>query len=102
MSLEISKVWAAVPLSVKNARSPSHTMWHGPRPIFVPSGSLIHPAVWPQYITVTDRQITVGWIKMKLGMQVGLGHGHIVLDGVPASSPSPKEAQPREGSWVPI
>jgi len=23
----------------------------------------------------------VGWIKIKLGMQVGLGPGHIVLDG---------------------
>jgi len=23
---------------------------------------------------------TVGWMKMKLGMQVGLGPGHIVLD----------------------
>jgi len=23
----------------------------------------------------------VGWINMKLGMQVGLGPGHIVLDG---------------------
>jgi len=27
---------------------------------------------------------TVGWIKMKLGMQVGLGHGHIVLGEDPA------------------
>jgi len=27
---------------------------------------------------------TVGWIKMKLGMQLGLGPGHIVLDGDPA------------------
>jgi len=26
----------------------------------------------------------VGWIKMKLGMVVGLGPGHIVLDGDPA------------------
>jgi len=26
---------------------------------------------------------TVGWIKMKLGMQVGLSPGHIVLDGDP-------------------
>jgi len=26
---------------------------------------------------------TVGWIKMKLGMQVGLGPGHTVLDGDP-------------------
>jgi len=24
---------------------------------------------------------TVGWIKMKLGMEVGLGPGHTVLDG---------------------
>ena len=29
----------------------------------------------------------VGWIKMKLGMQVGLGPGHIVLDGDPAPLP---------------
>jgi len=26
----------------------------------------------------------IGWIKMKLGMQVGLGPGHIVLDKDPA------------------
>ena len=35
---------------------------------------------------------TVGRLKMKLGMQVGLGPGLIVLDGGP-SSPSPKGAQ---------
>ena len=29
---------------------------------------------------------TVGWIKMKLG-EVGLGPGHIVLDGDPAPLP---------------
>jgi len=33
-----------------------------------------------------------GWIKMPLGMQVGLSTGHIVLDGEPAL-PSPKGAQ---------
>jgi len=27
---------------------------------------------------------TAGWIKMALGMEVGLGPGHIVLDGDPA------------------
>jgi len=27
---------------------------------------------------------TVGWIKMKLSIQVGLGPGHIILDGDPA------------------
>jgi len=30
---------------------------------------------------------TVGWIKMKLGVQVGLGAGHIVLDEDPAPAP---------------
>jgi len=30
---------------------------------------------------------TVGWIKMKLGMQVGLGPGYIVLDEDPAPLP---------------
>jgi len=34
----------------------------------------------------------VGRIKMKLAVQVGLGPGHIELDGDPA--PSPKGAQP--------
>jgi len=28
---------------------------------------------------------TVGWITMKLGMEVRLGPGHIVLDGDPSS-----------------
>jgi len=27
---------------------------------------------------------TVGWMKMKRGMEVGFGPGHIVLDGDPA------------------
>ena len=27
---------------------------------------------------------TGGWIKMKLGMEYGLGPGHIVIDGDPA------------------
>jgi len=30
---------------------------------------------------------TVGKIKMKLGMQVGLGPGHIALDGDPGPPP---------------
>jgi len=35
---------------------------------------------------------TVGWIKMKLGTQIGLSHGNIVLDW--DAAPSPKRAQP--------
>ena len=30
---------------------------------------------------------TIGWIKMKLGMEIGLDPGHIVLDGNPALVP---------------
>jgi len=36
---------------------------------------------------------TVGWIKMPLGMEVGLGPGHAVLDGDPAP--------PRKGAQEP-
>ena len=36
----------------------------------------------------------VGWIKMKLGMEVGLGPSHIVLDGDPAP-PSQKGHSPQ-------
>jgi len=35
----------------------------------------------------------IGWIKMPLGMELGLGPGHIVLDGDPAPLPK-KGAQP--------
>jgi len=41
-------------------------------------------------LTLVYRGQTVGWLKMKLGMQVGLGLGHIVLYGYPP----PKGAQP--------
>ena len=38
-------------------------------------------------VTLVDCGQTVGWIKMKLGMEVGLGPSYIVLDG----DPSPTE-----------
>jgi len=38
---------------------------------------------------------TVGWMKMTLGMQVGLGPGHIVFDGDPAPPPPKGEADPQ-------
>ena len=34
----------------------SNKMWPGPRPTPTPSGILIHPTVWPQYTSFTDRQ----------------------------------------------
>jgi len=44
---------------------------------------------------------TAGWMKMPLGMKVGLGPGHIVLDGDPRT-PSPKGAQPQPSNFRPI
>ena len=37
-------------------------------------------------VTLVHYGQTVGWIKMKLGMEVSLSPGHIVLDGDPAHS----------------
>jgi len=42
---------------------------------------------------------TVGCIKMKLGMQVGLGPGHIVLDGDPPPPP-PKGHSPQFSTHI--
>jgi len=36
-----------VPYSLAGAGTPSRRMWPGPRSTSVPSGILIHPAVWP-------------------------------------------------------
>ena len=48
-------------------------------------------------VTVYSGQ-TVGWIKMKLGTEVGLGPGHIVLDGNPA--PSPHVCCGQTAGWI--
>jgi len=42
----------------------------------------------------------VGRIKMKLGVQVGLGPGHIVLDGDPASPPPKGTQSPIFGPYL--
>ena len=42
---------------------------------------------------------TVGWIKMKLGVQIGLGRGYIVLDGDPAP-PFPKGHSPQFSAHI--
>jgi len=38
--------------------------------------------------------VGVIWIKMKLGMEVGLGPGHSVLDGDPAPPPKKRGTAP--------
>ena len=43
---------------------------------------------------------TVERIKMKLGMQVGLGPGHIVLDGDPAPPPPKGGGAPQFSAYL--
>jgi len=43
---------------------------------------------------------TVGRIKMKLGMQVGLGPSHIVLGGDPAAPPPKGHTPPIFGPYL--
>ena len=43
---------------------------------------------------------TVGLIKMVLGMEVGLGPGHIVLDGNPAPLPKKGPEPPIFGPYL--
>ena len=47
----------------------------------------------PQFSAYVHCGETVGWIKMQLGIQVGLGTGYIVLDWDPATL-SKKAAAP--------
>jgi len=49
-------------------------------------------------VTLVYRDQMVGWIKMKLGMLVGLGPGHIGLDGDPAPPP-PKRHSPQFSAY---
>jgi len=43
---------------------------------------------------------TVGWIKMKLGTQVGLGRGHIVLVGDPTARPPKGHSSPQFSAHI--
>jgi len=51
-------------------RSPSNTMWPRPRSTSVPSFTLIHPVVWPQYTNVTDRHRQTGQPSDSIGRTV--------------------------------
>jgi len=41
-----------------------------------------------------------GWIKMAIGLEVGLGPGHIVLDGDPANLPKKGVEPPIFGPFL--
>ena len=62
----------------RGAGSPFNTMWPGPRPTFVPSGILIHPAVWPQYTWAENWEALPPFLGRGAGTQLAqssLGRG---------------------------
>ena len=63
---------------------------------FVKQFALCYRAIVQSCLSVTLVYCgqTVRWIKVKLVMEVGLGPGHIVLDGDPAPSPHKKGTAP--------
>jgi len=73
--LTAEKRGAAVPLS-RGGGTPSNTMWPGPRFTSVPSGILIHPAVWSQQT----------WAKTWVGVGVPISLG---VAGSPSNTESP-------------
>ena len=62
-------------------------------------GTVVCPLLYVLSVTLVYYGQTVGWIKMKLGTEVGLGPGNIVLDGDPASPP-PKKKEGRAHSQI--
>jgi len=65
------------------------------RPMLSDSCLSCLPVLSVLYVTLVCCGQTVEWIKMKLGMQVGLGPGHIVLDEDPALPPLRGRAPPQ-------
>jgi len=57
----------------------------------------LREGAWHSY----SRGQTVGWMKMPLGNEVGLGPGHIVLDGDPVGTQHPTGCQGSNGSVFP-
>jgi len=59
----------------------SNTIWPGPRPTCMPSFTLIHPTVWPQYTNVTDRTGQTDRDRQDNG-PIAYGDGRTVLPTV--------------------
>jgi len=95
--LSVCPVYAVCDVGVlwPNGRTDQDETWHAGRlgpagPHYVrwgPSFPLPKKGAEPQFSAHDYCGQTAGWIKMALGMEVGLGPGSIVLDGDPAALP---------------
>jgi len=77
----------------------SNEIWH----VSIDRGYTIYCQIWqPPQFSAHDVYCsqTAGWIKMALGMEVGLGPGHTVLDGDPAPLPQKGAELPISGPFL--
>jgi len=75
--------WINMPLGMEVGRNPDDSARWGPSSPLPKMGVELPP----QFLAHVYCGQTAAWIKASLGMQVGLGLRHIVLDGDPAPRP---------------
>jgi len=76
--------WMKMPLGTEVCLGPATVRWGVRTQLPLPRKGAEPP---PKFLAHVHCGQTVGYIKMAHGMEVGLGAGHIVLDGDPASLP---------------
>jgi len=64
-------------------------------PLHIFLGQILHLSPPPMFGPCIYCGQTAGWIKMALGMEVGFGPGHIVLDGDPVPLPKKGDKAPQ-------
>ena len=83
-----------MPLGMEVGLSPGDFVLDGD-PAHFPKNRRSHVAEPPpQFSAHVYCGQTAAWIKMRLGMEVGLGPGHVVLDGDPAPPPQKGDTAP--------
>jgi len=87
--IKFKKIWKSNSLETENGRQSSSSKYHfGATVTSNGSPYATGPLSCPSCLSATLVHYgqTVGWIKMPLATEVGLGPGDIVLDGNPAAS----------------
>jgi len=89
--------WIKMPLGMEEGLGPGDFMLDGdPAPLPKKGTKATEPP--PRFSAHVPCGQTAGWIKMALGIEMGLGPGYIVLDWDPTPSPK-KGAEPPPNFW---
>ena len=94
VAMSIVAAWIQDAIWYGGRHPPYHTVLDGD------PASLSKRGRSPQFSANVYFGQSAAWIKMLLGMEVGLGPGHIVLDGDPAPHPPKKGHSPQFATHV--